>query len=199
MRFIAKLVSFILGPQIWAPIIVYMVLSHSNLTKTQSMIIIPLVCFLNLIVPFIYILIAYKKKMIKDLDMTNRKERLIPLIIFITSFLLTTILIYRIGLKELGNIFLFFSIILILNGIITLFWKISLHMAINIVGFLLLIHYYGSIMMVFVIAIPLVYWSRLILKKHTVTQLLMSFLLNGAITYYFLFTSLSFKKFFNFF
>lgn len=193
MRLLAKFISLILGPQIWGPFIFYLVFSHAHLTQSQLITVVPLICFINLLVPFLYILIAYKRKKIKDFDLTDKKERVVPLIIFILSFLLTTSLLFTTGLKELGNIFLFFTFILILNGVITLFWKISLHMAVNIIGYLLLIYYYGPIATVFAFIIPLIYWSRLFLKKHTVMQLLMSLLLNGVIAYYFLFASLSIK------
>lgn len=189
----ASLISIIFGPAILGPIIFYVIFSHFTHILKQSPATILLIFLFNLLLPFLYIFIAYLTKRIKDLDMTDRKERIIPFAISITSFIATTVILKMNGSKELADLFVLFTLFLIINGTITLFWKISLHMAINVIWVNIMIFYYGSLMNILFITVLLIYWSRLKLKKHTKMQLVISFILNGLISYLYLFVYLSRK------
>lgn len=197
MKILALISSFIFGPQIWGPIIIVISLFKSDVSQSQITILLPFLLFGTLGIPFGYILYAYKKKIIKDLDMTNRLERFIPLTIIISSLCISTLYIYILHANKLGNLFLLFTLLMIVNGIITIFWKISLHMAINVLGTLLCIYLYGSIAYPILITIPIIFWSRLFLKRHTFMQVIISLLLNGFIIYTYLFTPLFLKNIFH--
>lgn len=190
MKKLAQIISFVLGPQIWGPIIIWLIFNFNPLPYYQFIIYFPLICIINLIIPLGYICIAYLKKQIKDLDMTDRKERIVPLIIVTISLLISSIIFQLSDMMPLRNIFVFFTSIILINGTITLFWKISLHMAVNIIGWLLVMNYFGIKMLPLIVVIPLVYWSRLYLKKHDVWQLLGSLVLNGGIVLLFIFFGL---------
>ena len=56
--------------------------------------------------------------------------------------------------------------------VITFFWKISLHMTVNTSGAILLNTLFHGAYLPVLVVIPLIFWSRLYLKKHTPLQLL---------------------------
>lgn len=79
--------------------------------------------------PALFILILYKRKIIKTLHMDQREERIIPLLITSIFYFLAFNLIRRLQIDDLyARLFLGSFISVILALIISLTWKISMHM-----------------------------------------------------------------------
>ena len=185
LKKIAQIVSVILGPILWLVLLVLLIFkSESSLDRLIILSMLFLVFFV--LVPFGYIYYAYKHKKIKDLDLSNRKQRLIPLILTNISLLIGSVFINYVGNQSTKDIIFLFLILLLINTVITVLWKISLHMALNIVFVLLVNAYYQWRMWYLWMFIVLIFWSRLYLKKHTLSQITVSLLLNGAVVLLFL-------------
>lgn len=183
---LAICLSFILGPFTWLPFLLLVFIFKSDLTKNQIGILLPSLFILLVGIPLSYILLAYKGKSITDIDLSKRQERFIPLIIAFISLLISFIVVKLYGSPFLQNLILLFILLLCVNGVITLFWKISFHMAANVVGSLLLNFLYKGQLPILYLTIPIIYWSRLKLKKHTHSQLIAALFLNAIIVLFFL-------------
>ena len=82
-------------------------------------------------------------------------------------------------LFDLLTIEIFLTIVIL---VITKFWKISLHAALNTTGALIVNFLFNWNLPVLYLVVPLVVWSRLMLKKHTPEQLVAGVLTSGALT-----------------
>jgi len=180
MKKLAKLLSFLLGPFVW-PITLVILILKTGLTRSQIAILLPSCLFLQIIIPYAYILFAYKKKRISDLDITIRSERYRAMILTFFSFLISLWLVFIVGNRLLFNLFLLVLILIIINTSITFFWKISLHMAINVASAILINFLFQYRLPFLYLSLPVVYWARLQLKKHSPLQLLAALVINTVV------------------
>lgn len=185
-KLLAKVTSIILGPIIIWPITLLIIVSKANLLPNNYWVISLTFFFLLVVLPFSYIYLLYKKKIISDLDLTKRQQRFKPLLLGLILFTLSTITVYFYGDILLLHLFLIIFFLFIVNFIVTLFWKISYHVAQVTVTTILINYLFNWRFPVLYAFIPLVFWSRLYLKKHDFWQLLGAFVLNGIIVILFL-------------
>jgi len=77
--------------------------------------------------------------------------------------------------------FLRAGIIVLISGLVTLKWKISYH-AIGYASFCFtFIELFGTPWLLSLLGLPLVFWARMYLKKHTFAQLSAGTILSGVI------------------
>lgn len=172
MEKLAKLISIILGPHIWLPLVFLTLLFESNLNKNQLLVLIPSVLILQVFLPLAYLLLAPKLGWVSAWDMKTRKERTPMLFLVLVAFIVSTLIIYIFGdtlLFHLSIIMLFLSASFL---IINQFWKISLHAGLNTTGSIFINFLFGWKLPWLYLTIPIIYWSRLYLKKHTPLQLI---------------------------
>ncbi len=86
--------------------------------------------FLNTFLPCFFVFLLYKKKLISGFELKNKRERILPLIF---TFLCLILLLFFTKQFFLFNsiiitIILGYLLITIVSLIISLFWKVSLHM-----------------------------------------------------------------------
>ena len=118
-----------------------------------------------------------------DIDIPERKDRNYPLIIAILSYFIGAAVLYAVNAPIITTILMFcyFSNTLIVF-FINLYWKISIH-AMGVAGpTVALIYVFGPIGAVFAAIIPVVMWSRVYLKRHTVGQVVTGALLGFILT-----------------
>jgi membrane-associated phospholipid phosphatase len=118
-----------------------------------------------------------------DIDIPERKDRNYPLIIAILSYFIGTAVLYTLNAPTMTTILMFcyFSNTLIVF-FINLYWKISIH-AMGVAGpTVVLIYAFGPIGAVFATIIPVVMWSRVYLKRHTIGQVVTGALLGFILT-----------------
>lgn len=178
---LARILSIVLGPQVWLPVLIVSVLLKSGLSTKQLIILFPGLFLFQILIPLISIYIALKLKKITSWDLPKRKERYWFLILTTISYVLSIALIYFFGNRFLLNVSLILFVVLIAVSVITYFWKISLHASINTLGSILLNFLFAWQLPWLYLAIPLVYWSRLKLKRHNVAQLIAGSLVSGGV------------------
>ena len=108
-----------------------------------------------------------------DIDIPERTDRNYPLLMVIISYLIGVIILYEMNAPLITTILMFcyFSNTLIVF-FINLYWKISIH-AMGVAGpTTVLIYVFGPIGALFALIIPVVMWSRVYLKRHTVFQVI---------------------------
>ena len=143
------------------------------------------------VIPGAFILMMVKNGAAVDMELSDRHERVVPYLIFITSIMVCAFYMYKMMLP-----FWFISLLLgacvalILALLINFFWKISAH-AIGIGGLLggimgvariHLINPYWAFIIVIIIA-GLVGTSRIFLKRHTPMQVYAGFCLGFICTF----------------
>jgi membrane-associated phospholipid phosphatase len=154
-------------------------------------IITPAILF-SFIVPAILIGILYRMGIISDLSLKVRRERFYPYLITLFSYSVMIIFYYRMHMPKWFMMTMVASVVIMVIAIlINLAWKISAHM-IGIGGLLggaMAISYfversnpYYMFMGLFIIA-GLVGTSRLILRRHTLYQVIAGFLLGFLVSF----------------
>lgn len=143
------------------------------------------------VIPGAFIFMMVKNGATVDMELSDRHERVVPYLIFITSIMVCAFYMYKMMLP-----FWFISLLLgacvalILALLINFFWKISAH-AIGIGGLLggimgvariHLINPYWAFIIVILIA-GLVGTSRIFLKRHTPMQVYAGFCLGFICTF----------------
>lgn len=135
------------------------------------------------IIPFLFIFILYRKKLVYDLHLPKKENRIKPLIIAIISYIMGFFILYVLGaplfLKAIFAISLTNAIIL---TTITYFWKISFHtswITITSISFYVL---FGKWMLLLLLLIPLIGWARVKIKRHTIMQVIMGAVISAIIT-----------------
>lgn len=143
------------------------------------------------VIPGAFIFMMVKNGAVVDMELSDRHERVVPYLIFITSIMVCAFYMYKMMLP-----FWFISLLLgacvalILALLINFFWKISAH-AIGTGGLLggimgvtriHLINPYWAFIIVILIA-GLVGTSRIFLKRHTPMQVYAGFCLGFICTF----------------
>ncbi|HPE57359.1 MAG TPA: hypothetical protein P5514_10455 [Bacteroidales bacterium] len=131
---VAKIVSVIFQPLLIPTYSLLLIFSLNNyialiIPSEYRKIIVIIVAVTTFILPALFILIMYRRKMINSLNMDRREERILPLFITGIFYFLAYNLMRRINLDEIYlRLFLgsFLSVITAL--VISFFWKISMHM-----------------------------------------------------------------------
>lgn len=143
---------------------------------------IPYLTIFAVMFPFILttsLFIIYKVivKKDSDWDFTKLEMRKNLGITSALGYVVTIILAY-IFVPDLTFLFLKAGIVIIIAGLITLKWKISFH-AIGYTCFCLTyIELFGPIWLLTFLLMPIMYWARLKLLRHTLPQLLAGSLLS---------------------
>jgi membrane-associated phospholipid phosphatase len=124
------------------------------------------------------------KKMHTDLEITDRTKRTVPLIFAICSYLLGFLVLLWFGAPAIVSVLmLIYGTNTLIILIINFYWKISIH-AMGIAGpTAAFIFTFGPVGIIIGLIIPLVMWSRLKLKKHTLSQVIAGSVLGLLLTW----------------
>ncbi|MDM8529452.1 phosphatase PAP2 family protein, partial [Anaerolineales bacterium HSG24] len=115
---------------------------------------------------------------LQDFYMPRRSKRLRPLIFLITWLLICLVEIRYWQAPLATEIVLLFTLMLTgTMSLITLFWKISFHVATISTAFVALVIVVGLKAWPVLLLIPLTAWSRVRLQRHTPHQVLMGCLI----------------------
>lgn len=189
MKILARSVSYLLHPfliPLYGLFFIFNTGSVFSIIPGRVQIYCYAVTVLSLVlIPVFGMFLMKKFNLITDYDLEMKQERIYPALLTIFSAFLGFYLIGRIPYAVIIQQ-LFLILIIVLSGfsIITLRWKISMHMtAIGaICGFLMIIglKYMGDVRLVFMLMLILsgiLAASRLYLKKHNPAQIYTGFLL----------------------
>jgi membrane-associated phospholipid phosphatase len=179
MNKFAKILSYIFdGTLISIPVLIIICLATvDNTIKALGWAFLSLI--FGMLIPSLYIHILFRNKVINDLHIPDKEDRIKPLIITVISniagFSILYILKAPLFLKAMSLITIILTVIL---GIITYFWKVSMHAAwitFIVVTFNVL---FGRLMLFLLPLIPVVGWARVRIKRHTVSQVVSGFIIS---------------------
>ncbi|MCL4416727.1 MAG: hypothetical protein M1365_08545 [Actinobacteria bacterium] len=136
------------------------------------------------LIPYMSVLLLYKARKISDIQIAKRKERLFPLAIInicvVAGFF---VLINMQPGKLLLSVYMVYLLGLPAISLITLFWKISFHASYITLFSIAYLIVFGKWAILTIPLIPLVGWSRIKLKRHTLAQVLGGVAVIGSISF----------------
>jgi membrane-associated phospholipid phosphatase len=177
---LAGILSIILGPQLWLPVLLVLIVTQSGLNRSQIIILLPTLALLQIIVPTGFVLGQLRSNKVTAWDLPKREERYAFLWVSVTSYLISLLAIAIFGNRFLLNLTYVSLLILVVCAVITTYWKISLHASLNAAGSVLVNFLFGWQLPWLYVTIPLVIWARLTLQRHTWAQLVAGALLGGG-------------------
>ncbi|TSC92647.1 MAG: hypothetical protein CEN89_577 [Candidatus Berkelbacteria bacterium Licking1014_7] len=184
---LADKISYILNPDILIPVVMVIGFWYSNITLVNKIYAIVGIFFFNYIILLYWRGLLLKIGIVIDDKLSNRRVQRIRVVALMPEFLIylaETLLIAELGAKQpLFAIMISLIILAVVSGIISIFWKISAHaegytFMVAILGFL-----FSPVYWFLMAGIPLVWWARLKLERHTPTQLAMGTLFPPIIAF----------------
>lgn len=175
----ARAISNILSPAaISVPMILLVALYQAN-SVTHAFIYAAITLFFLSIGPFGYILLNVHLGKLSDVDVSKRSERVGPFIFGLISICLGWFVLVLIhGPQALISVLMVTAISGLIMMLITLWWKISLHASSLAGAATMLTIFYGVSMLPLFGLLILVCWSRVVLRRHTLAQVIAGSLLS---------------------
>jgi membrane-associated phospholipid phosphatase len=166
---IAKLISNITQPPV-VSIPTFAIINYVLLGFNNSLMITMICWIFGAFLPITTSLILIRK-MHTDMDITDRTKRTLPLFLAVCSYVIGFLVLLSLGAPSLTTALMFiYSSNTLIILFINLSWKISIH-TMGIAGPTVALTYlFGFSGLLFGLLIPLVMWSRVKLKKHTISQ-----------------------------
>lgn len=197
MKSIAHVISTVFQPLLMPTygVVLLFVYTYFGVIYTRQfwLIISPIVLF-SFVIPAILIFMLFRMGVISDLSLTKRRERFFPYLITLLSYTAMMLFYYRMNMPKWFLLMIAASIVIMIIAIlITLRWKISAHMfgiggliggAMSVSYFVERSNPYYMFMGLFILA-GLIGTSRLILKRHTLGQVIAGFLLGFLVSFLF--------------
>ena len=178
---IAKIISFIFDPALLALIILIVAIFKSDMNNTDTIRWIIIAIVLNGFIPFLFYLYLTKKGYVFDAELKNEevhRQRIQMFLVFLVIVVIEFVyLLNTTSYQPLLAVFTGGMAAIVLTAGISYYWKISLHSAMVTFFVTMILIIYGYVYWPIAVAIPLVAWSRLELKRHTIFQLIGGFLL----------------------
>lgn len=177
---LAGLVSAILSPPVLAASMIVIAAAFAGVSATWRSAGVSLA--LNVFAPIGYLLWLHRRGMVSDLDVQWREERFRPLSFTLAALTVTTVLLWLNAapavMRGLAAAYLVQTALVLA---ITLRWKISMHGAASAACVALLLYVAGPPAVPALIAVPLVAWSRVRLRRHTPAQTIAGAALGGFV------------------
>ena len=179
---IAKLISIITQPPI-VSIPTFAIINYFLLGYNNSLVITMICWIFGAFLPITTSLILIRK-MHTDMDITDRTKRTLPLFFAVCSYLVGFLVLSSMGAPALTTaLMLIYSSNTLIILFINLSWKISIH-TMGVAGPTVALTYlFGVPGLLFGLLIPLVMWSRVKLKKHTISQVIAGAVAGIILTY----------------
>jgi membrane-associated phospholipid phosphatase len=179
---IAKLISIITQPPI-VSIPTFAIINYFLLGYNNSLVITMICWIFGAFLPITTSLILIRK-MHTDMDITDRTKRTLPLFFAVCSYLIGFLVLLSMGAPALTTaLMLIYSSNTLIILFINFSWKISIH-TMGVAGPTVALTYlFGFAGLLFGLLIPLVMWSRVKLKKHTISQVIAGAIAGIILTY----------------
>lgn len=179
-RRLAQMVSVIASPPLMGATAVTLI--AATFATKQIWTLAALYLALTIVLPLAFIAWLVRQGRVSDLDLSVRQERIVPLAFTLAVMSLGWLLLHTAAAPPLlralatlniaqATLFLF----------ITLFWKISMHTTAVTALAVLSGFVVGELALLLFFSVPLVAWSRLRLRRHTLGQTIAGALLGTLI------------------
>ncbi len=184
---LARIFSTIFNPFLTA-LALFVILAHAKATDTVSFwYLLFTSTFFTSIGPMLFVLWLYATGRITDLDMSVRAERTKVFGAFVIFYTAGTLALYLFHAPALITATMAgFAASSLVVQCITRRWKISTHALGVTAPLVVLLYMYGAQPLPFLVLIPIVGWSRVWLKAHSVSQVIAGTALGAVSVLFFL-------------
>ncbi len=166
----AKIISRIFGPVAVFSFLTILATFYTGLSL-KALVDFFVVSFIGILLPPVaFLVVAIKKGWVSNWDVSNRRQRVGVFLVFGLLFLVDYILIKQYGNGAIQQYYFFFFIWFLGFFAITLFWKISGHVALLTLASHYIVQWFGMAWWPVVLVIPFVAWARVVSGNHTIAQ-----------------------------
>lgn len=188
MKFVASIVSYVLHPLLMPLYILFFLFNGGSLfsyiPESVKLYCYGVALFTLFLMPVVSLPLFKYLRLVKDYGLEDKQERVYPILIAVVFAFIGFWLLGRVAYTNIvQQLFLVLIILLSAFSVITLRWKMSMHMTAigGVCGFLLIlgVRYAGDVrffFMVMLILAGILATCRLYLKKHTPLQIYVGFL-----------------------
>lgn len=170
---IARRVSIILAPATISLPFILLVAFYQTQDKLSALLFACITLFFLSVGPLLYIIIGVRLGKLSDIDVSRRSQRVGPFIFGIVSATIGWIILSLTdGPRNLQTVMIITVFSGIIMMVITLWWKISMHASSFGGVATMLTVLYGEVMLPLFILLIFVSWSRVVLRRHTVSQVI---------------------------
>lgn len=170
---IARHVSNILAPATISLPFILLVAFYQAQNQLTAFIYACITLFFLSFGPLLYILICVRLGKLSDIDVSRRSQRAGPFLFGIVSVMIGwLVLALTNGPRNLQTVLIIAVFSGIIMMVITFWWKISMHTSSLGGAATMLTVLYGAVMLPLFVLLVLVSWSRVALRRHTVTQVI---------------------------
>ncbi len=179
---LANLTSKILNPLVVGLTLILLLSLKSTLSTLDAVKWLLISITISILPVFSVIIYLVRKQRLESPFIITRRQRTkIYLLTSACAGIGSIILFYLGAPKELLATFIAGFSAVVVFMCVNLFWKISLHTALITASVTILIILYGSMAAVIVVLVPLIAWSRIKLKHHSLAQATAGTLLTALI------------------
>jgi membrane-associated phospholipid phosphatase len=182
---IARQVSNILAPvTISIPLVILVAIydSQSVGSSTAAVYYACIAFFFLSVLPAVYIVIGVRLGKISDVNVSKRGERAGPFLFnTISNMVGLFVLALLHGPKNLETLLIILAFMSAVLMVITWWWKISMHTSSLSVTVTILTALYGVTVLPAYLLVVLLSWSRVVLRRHTVAQVIAGSLVSMAL------------------
>jgi membrane-associated phospholipid phosphatase len=180
----ANLVSWVISPVVVAPAayLAVVLLGYGN--RPENLAYLMVLFFSSTVIPMLLIYGLKKTGKVSDYNITFREQRFLPLLVLVA----VNVLGYEFMLqlhppRLLSGILLFNAVNTVFILLVTLQWKISIHLFTYASAVALLFVKFGYHALWLLLVVPLLMWSRIVLKAHNFMQTLVGGIVGFAVMF----------------
>lgn len=167
---VAKIISHLFSPFVVWPVFVGVLLLQTGLATSQQLSVLGPVVLCEFVLPIVWVMVLKRTGKVTDWEVTNVKERRWFFFGVLVCHALSLLVLYHWATPLAWSLrWLGLSLEIFGTGI-TWFWKISVHLAASSFVIVLVNILYGWQWWPLFLVLPLVMWSRVVRKRHTVMQ-----------------------------
>lgn len=122
--------------------------------------------------PCVFLLFLLKKRYIHAIDIPSRQERILPILGLLLFFVFDIVIVALFDNIFLLQLFSTYAVWLVGFLSITMLWKISGHTSVAVFSLGLLARWFGSVILIGWVFVPLIAWARVIRRDHTIPQVI---------------------------
>lgn len=179
----ALLISRVFEPIVLFIFILVMVFVRAHLPAGTVFWQSAIILFVILLPPLLLLIRALKKKKISNWDMSDRRERAGALVVFLLFFAFGIFLLFLFRESIITQFFLYMFVVFLVFFLVTLRYKMSGHLTGAAIWIVCVSSWFGWNMALLCLILPLLCWSRVTLKRHTIGQVLLGSMFGLAAGY----------------
>jgi membrane-associated phospholipid phosphatase len=180
----ANFISWVISPVVVAPVAYYAIVMQGYGNDANSLSYLIVLFFSSTIAPILLISGLKKIGKISDFNITFREQRFLPLLVLVAvNALGYEFMKHLLPPRLLTGILLFNAVNMIFILLITLQWKISIHLFTFASSIALLFMQFGTIALSLLVLVPILMWSRIFLKAHNFLQTLVGGIVGFTVMY----------------